>query len=281
LEVQVDANTVIAICSVVIAVASLAVSAYVARATRKHNRLSVQPLLGFTTKFSAGDIAGLRLTNSGLGPARITKSMLTYDKEQLGEFNKTNVDRFRSRLKKHDHLTVRPHATTLGRQPFLDTDYQEFLLSIDPCDPSELGKFRQVIERRLRLEIWYESIYGGEGFKAFYYPREVAKQFAKQLRSAFRPGVITQVDVLEYGDDPEFESEQTVIRALFDWPGRTEGKKADLKTVHTFVKANDTVINKLRDELPSSIGWVELRPDGLSGTARDNDLAVRIVAAED
>ena len=36
-----DANTVIAICSVVIAVASLAVSAYVAWATRKHNRLCV------------------------------------------------------------------------------------------------------------------------------------------------------------------------------------------------------------------------------------------------
>jgi hypothetical protein len=32
----VDANTVIAICSVVIAVASLAVAAYVAWATRKH-----------------------------------------------------------------------------------------------------------------------------------------------------------------------------------------------------------------------------------------------------
>jgi hypothetical protein len=42
----VDANTVIAICSVVIAVASLAVSAYVAWATRKHNRLSVQRCWG-------------------------------------------------------------------------------------------------------------------------------------------------------------------------------------------------------------------------------------------
>ena len=46
LEVQVDANTGIAICGVVIAVASLGVSAYVARATWKHNRLSVRPLWG-------------------------------------------------------------------------------------------------------------------------------------------------------------------------------------------------------------------------------------------
>lgn len=46
-----DANTVIAICGVVIAVSSLVVSAYVAWATRKHNRLSVRPLLGLTIAF--------------------------------------------------------------------------------------------------------------------------------------------------------------------------------------------------------------------------------------
>jgi hypothetical protein len=280
LEVQVDANTVIAICSVVIAVASLAVSAYVARATRKHNRLSVQPLLGFTTTFRAGGIVGLRLANSGLGPARIIRSQLTYEKERFGEFNKSNVDKFRRRLEERDHLTVRPHATTLGRQPFLDKDYQEFLLSIDPCDPSELDKFRQVIEGQLWLEIWYESIYGREGFKAVYYPRrEVVNQFAEQLRSAFPAGAITRVQVLEYGDDPEVEPEEIAIRVLFDWPGRTEGKKADPKTVRTFVNANGAAIkaiNRLRDELPPFIGWVELRPDGLSGAARDDGLAFRI-----
>ena len=55
-----DANTVIAVCGVVIAVASLGVSAYVARATRQHNRLSVRPLLGLTTIFPVGGTAGLR-----------------------------------------------------------------------------------------------------------------------------------------------------------------------------------------------------------------------------
>lgn len=59
LEVQVDASTVTAICGVVIAVASLGVSAYVARATRKHNRLSVKPLLGLTTTFSRPPPQGL------------------------------------------------------------------------------------------------------------------------------------------------------------------------------------------------------------------------------
>ena len=163
-----DANTVIAICSVVIAVASLAVSAYVAWATRKHNRLSVLPVLEFTTTFPVGGTAGLRLTNSGLGPARVISSQLTYKGEEFGEFNKPHVDEFRRRLAERDHLTVRPHATTLGAQPLLDTDYQEFLLSVHRYDPSDHDEFRRLIEGgRLRLQIQYESIYG-DRFTAHY-----------------------------------------------------------------------------------------------------------------
>ena len=56
-----NANTVIAVCATVIAVASLGVSVYEARVARKHNRLSVQPLLGLTTRFPVGGTAGLRL----------------------------------------------------------------------------------------------------------------------------------------------------------------------------------------------------------------------------
>lgn len=53
-------------------------------------------------------------------------------------------------------------------QPFLDTDYQQFLLSVDSYDPSQHHEFRELIEGRLRLEIQYESIYGGEGFTVVY-----------------------------------------------------------------------------------------------------------------
>jgi hypothetical protein len=164
----VNANTVIAICGVVIAVASLGLSARVARANQNHNRLSVRPLLGLTTTFTGGATAGLLLTNSGLGPARIISSQLTYDGTQFGEFNKANVDALKDGLAARDRLPVRPHAATLGGQPFLDTDYQQFLLSVDQYDPREDRTFRQLIETKLRLEIQYESIYGGEGFTVVY-----------------------------------------------------------------------------------------------------------------
>jgi hypothetical protein len=163
----VNADTVTAICGVAIAVASLGLSAYVALATRKHDRLSVRPLLGLTITFPVGATAGLRLTNSGLGPARIISSQLAVVSEQFGEFNKSNVDRLRERL------SVRPHAATLGGQPFLDTDYEQFLLWVDPYDPAEHAEFRRLIEDELRLEIQYESIYE-QRFTVVYPRREWA-----------------------------------------------------------------------------------------------------------
>lgn len=60
--------------------------------------------------------------------------------------------------------------------------------------------------------------------------------------------------MLKYGDDPEVEPEKTAIRVFFDWPGRTEGKRANPKTVHAFVNANGAAIEKLGDELPLSSG---------------------------
>jgi hypothetical protein len=46
--------------------------------------------------------------------------------------------------------------------------------------------------------------------------------------------------------------------------------------VHAFVHANGTAITKLGAELPSAVGWVELRPEGLPGSSRDDGLAFRI-----
>jgi hypothetical protein len=57
----------------------------------------------------------------------------------------------------------------LGGHPFLDTGYEQFLLSVDPYDPSLHTEFRDLIERHLQLEIQYDSIYGGERFTATYH----------------------------------------------------------------------------------------------------------------
>jgi len=104
----------------------------------------------------------------------------------------------------------------------------------------------------------------------------VTERIGQQVRSAFPDGAIARVQVLQYGDDPEVEPGQAAMRVFFDWPGRTDGKKADPKTVHAFVVANSAALDVLRDELPRSIRWVEFRPESPAGAASPHGLSYRI-----
>jgi hypothetical protein len=104
----------------------------------------------------------------------------------------------------------------------------------------------------------------------------VTERIEQQVRSAFPDGAIARVQVLRYGDDPEVEPGQTAVRVFFDWPGRSDGKKADPKTVHAFVVTNSAALDVLRNELPSSIRWVEFRPESPAGAASPHGLAYRI-----
>ena len=104
----------------------------------------------------------------------------------------------------------------------------------------------------------------------------VADHIEQQVRSAFAEGAITRVQVLPYGDDPEVEPGQTAMRVFFDWPGRSEGKKADPQTVHAFVTANAAALDVLRVELPHVIVWVEFRPESPAGVASPHGLSYRI-----
>jgi hypothetical protein len=98
----------------------------------------------------------------------------------------------------------------------------------------------------------------------------------QQVRSAFPAGAIARVQVLRYGDDPEVEPGQAAMRVYFDWPGRSEGKKADPKTVHAFVVANAAPLDALGHELPRAIRWVEFRPESPAGAASPHGLSYRI-----
>jgi hypothetical protein len=106
--------------------------------------------------------------------------------------------------------------------------------------------------------------------------KAVTERVEQQVRSAFPDGAIARVQVLQHGDDPEVEPGQAALRVFFDWPGRSDGRKADPKTVHAFVVANSAALDVLRDELPSVIRWVEFRPETPAGAASPQGLAYRI-----
>lgn len=159
-----NAETVTATCAVVIAVASLVVSVYQTHAMRQHNRHSVRPVLQLHRGWPPGGRAGIRLINSGLGPAVIVDSTLIVDGEAIGTWNEPSVNSLR------EHLAVRPSAVTFNDREIIATDYEQYLLSVASYDQQNHAQIEDLINRRLTLKIRYESLYGGENFQVVLAP---------------------------------------------------------------------------------------------------------------
>ena len=83
----------------------------------------------------------------------------------------------------------------------------------------------------------------------------------KHLRSVFPDGVISRVQVLEYGDDPAVEPGDVAVRVFLHRPDQPEGEEADEEIVGSFERANRERLKKLNDELPRFIAWVEFQAD--------------------
>ncbi|MFJ1600282.1 hypothetical protein [Streptomyces sp. NPDC088261] len=161
-----DSETVIAVSAVVIAVASLVVSVRQGRAARQHNRNSVRPLLVLQRTLVPGRVAGLRLANSGLGPAVITSTVVIVDGERIGPWSKATADRIRTSLGQW------PTVMTFREPQYLASGYDEYLLKL-PDYTRDHVEFTKLISDRLNLEIRYESLYGGEGFRATLVPGDL------------------------------------------------------------------------------------------------------------
>jgi hypothetical protein len=155
----VSADTIIAACATVIALASVAVAVSEGRAARDHNRRSVRPILQIRKEFPAGERGGLRVTNVGLGPAAITRTELWLDGVLVGGTDRAGVDRVRENLP-----GPRPWAVNIGAGAYLATDYDQYLLSVGSYEPDRHEAFVDLVRHRLRIRITYDSLYGGESF---------------------------------------------------------------------------------------------------------------------
>lgn len=154
------AETVTAICSIVVAALALGVSIYQAYTNRKHNRQSVRPVLQFASRFRPGERAGVTLRNCGVGPAVIVRSELKLDDQPIGAFGEASVNRLRGPER------PRPSAVTFETGAILASDYDEFLLSVAAFDPDRQDHkhFADLVRHRLNLLLEYDSLYGGERF---------------------------------------------------------------------------------------------------------------------
>lgn len=164
-----DAGTVVATCAAAIALMALFVSIGQMQATRLHNRKSVRPILRFSSGYVGPDnTVGLRLENSGLGPAIVVKSEVWLDGTSLGSYSRESSDRLKDEVP-----TLGVQSTTIESGTVLEQRFVANLLSVDDFEWGRVDQmsFFTLVHERLRLEIRYESIYGGEGLVARF-PRE-------------------------------------------------------------------------------------------------------------
>jgi len=98
----------------------------------------------------------------------------------------------------------------------------------------------------------------------------------KHLRSVFPDGVISRVQVLEYGDDPAVEPGDVAVRVFLHRPDQPEGEEADEEIVGSFEKANRERLRKLNDELPRVIAWVEFQADSPDGAEKRRHHVLKI-----
>ena len=90
----------------------------------------------------------------------------------------------------------------------------------------------------------------------------------KHVRSIFPDGVISRVQVLEYGDDPAVEPGDVAVRVFLPRPDQPGGGEADEEIVGSFEKANRERLKRLNDELPRVIAWVEFQADSPDGAEK-------------
>ncbi|MFI6645973.1 hypothetical protein [Streptomyces sp. NPDC050504] len=148
-----NADTITAICAVVVAVASLAAAVWQGYVTRDHNRRSVRPLVRVGRWISKDKdlVSGIRMANGGLGPAFIVSTRLILDGQELPPWSDACAKVLQ------DRSGIRLRGAIFLDGGVLAAGEVTFLIGVRPGDVNRLA-------RRLQIIVEYESLYGGEGF---------------------------------------------------------------------------------------------------------------------
>jgi hypothetical protein len=83
----------------------------------------------------------------------------------------------------------------------------------------------------------------------------------RQIRRLFPDGTFTKVEVLQYGDDPGVEPGDVGIRTYLPRGDRPVGREEDEQIIDAFQNANHATIERMRENLPRFVGWIEFHPE--------------------
>jgi len=149
---------IISVSAIFIALLALSVTIWQGILIRKHNRLSVKPILNIDYNFSAhiGDI-GIYLINKGIGPAVIIDYKVFVD-DILLECDYTEIWHKAAPLLRINEPWVTSHFLEPGEGINAGDKLGILIIKKESMDPAKLLKFISSV-KRLMIKIEYESIY--------------------------------------------------------------------------------------------------------------------------
>ena len=160
INIDIDANTlqqITAIATVIIALTAVFISIWQILSTRKHNRLSVTPLMRYYIVYNKSEMEqGIYLSNTGIGPAIIISYKVTVDGKETPKnryldwslhTNKLDIDNSFVRFRKSNIGVTISKGETLP-----------LLTACENIDKKQENKFLAAL-LRISIEIEYESIY--------------------------------------------------------------------------------------------------------------------------
>ena len=164
-----DINTFIAACAAFISLTALGLAIWQARATAKHNKLSVTPRLRFDIWIEE-DISrvALGIKNYGIGPSIITDYHVYLDDREIENFNQDPDEAVKALF---SDLECN-YYWLKGKEDALESNGEIILFDITDIPLKFFRNTEQIVHNRLSIAINYHSVYNEEDIA--YYNRELA-----------------------------------------------------------------------------------------------------------
>ncbi len=158
-------ETMTAIASTVIAGAALIVAFWSGHLTRKHNELSVEPMLKITfTNHPEEEYSGFVVSNVGLGPAIITSLSVSVDNQLMPDLGYSGIKTALSNLEiDQDWVTI----TKLNSETVIPAGETVPLISVSKRNYEDHISSILEIKTRVSLKLMYKSIYKIKGSAAY------------------------------------------------------------------------------------------------------------------
>ena len=169
---KIDYSSITAAAATVIAICSLGISVWQGIETRKHNRLSVLPHIEFGHRYNAKK-SSIELDNAGIGPAVIIDYNFYLDGNQI--FNDITCGPETWQQVRHalsDEMTLSTFCLRKG--DMLKSGRKIEVISLETLNSDSKGHLRSL--SRIRIEVRYESIYGGDELKSEYEKKDTFGQ---------------------------------------------------------------------------------------------------------